>query len=136
MATKKPDWSKLIEEKLVEVKGSIAVLKTGGKEKSTQLYQKRREARTLILISHLLSGEGMTADDQEHLVSLTTLVEERARVVFELQIGDTVMNIMNRYPNKKNLLKAVHEYCAKHGLMLDEKTLTIVKDPSKEEVRK
>lgn len=116
------NWDALFESKIDELKGTVAVLKVGGKSKATQLYQRRRELKTLRLIRTLLDAAGdevLTKEDVDHLVSLTTLTEERAFTKFEIQAGDSVMDIMERYPKKRDLLKAVNEYCAQHGLRLN-----------------
>lgn len=117
-------YVKLIDEKVDELKGRIAVLKTDDSIKtstrSTQLFARRKEVKVLSLIKHLLEEADvkLTGDEVELLVSLTTLVEERRTAVFAISEGETIMDVLARYPNKKNMGAAVQKYCSENNLVL------------------
>lgn len=118
-------YVKLIDEKMNELKGRIAVLKTDDSIKtstrSTQLFTRRKEVKVLSLIKHLLEEAKdvkLTDDEVELLISLTTLVEERRTTVFTISEGETIMDVLARYPNKKNLGAAVQKYCSENNLVL------------------
>ena len=116
----------LIDEKIIEQKSDIAVLKTSDtKSKSTQLHAKRREYNTLMLVKELLSANPdieLSNDAQKTLVSITTLKSER--VVYEkivVKAGDNLMELVQRF-DRKDVVAKIRKAAEKAGLTIDYST--------------
>ena len=68
---------------------------------------------------------------KEHL--LAELVDmlcnfQWAEVQKYVEEGETIVSIMERYPNRRNLMKSITEYCENNGLRLDTATMVVVVD--------
>lgn len=110
--------------KIAEVSTDESIAKT---TRGTKLYHLKHELKTLRLINELLSdADSLGKDALEHLNSLIKPADERQQR-FYVEEGEQLLDIMQRYPNKKKLIEAISEYCGEHGLMLDASAMKIVK---------
>ena len=99
--------------------------------KGTKLYALRKERRVLQLINELVSQlpDDVKLSEAAHdtLVLITRLQDEKVKVAkFYVELGESIVSIMERYPNRKNLMKSITEYCENNGLRLDTTTMVIV----------
>lgn len=110
--------------KIAEVSVDESIAKT---TRGTKLYHLKSELKTLRLIGELLSdADSLSKDALAQLNSLIKPADERQQK-FYVEEGEQLLDIMQRYPNKKNLITAINEYCGEHGLMLDASAMKIVK---------
>lgn len=117
---------KLIDEKLKELKSSIAKTKTDESitknTRSTKLYALNRERKVLHLIASLYKDDTKLSDeDKDTLILITTLATERVQqTTIEIKEGDSILEVLERYKDKKssNIMKAAE----KKGLIADYKT--------------
>ena len=126
------DKIKLIDEKLDELKKSIAETKTSESisknTRGTKLYALGRERRVLHLIRSLLENNDIKlgADDMNTFVLLTTLASERAiQSSIEINEGDKILDVLQKYSDRKavNIMKAAE----RKGLKTDYSTGTFIK---------
>lgn len=117
-------FSVLITEKQTELREKLKSLKSEScalseHTKSTQIYQKNRELKTLRLIESLLKGE-TTKQDEDFLVSLTTLTSERPQSVkIEVKKGDKILDVLQRYKDVKKLSEKLQKTCNEQKLKLN-----------------
>ena len=118
------DKIKLIDGKLAELKADIAAMKTNeGVAKSTrgtQLYKMGRDRKILCLIKSLLEANPavkLSDDDNDTLVSITTLKTERTFSPIVVAEGEMFLDVLQRYSDRKtnSVMKAVE----KAGLHVD-----------------
>ena len=128
----KKEAIRLCQERINEVKQSIAVLKTSDKKSaSTQLYQKRKEIKSLTVISELLSlitSDEVKLKSNDDFISLTNLSAERK--VYEAVVineGDAMLDILKKYADRKDIYNKVMNAAEKNGLVLDASTNTFIK---------
>lgn len=123
---KKNDAISLINGKVDDLKSIIATLKTdesiSKNTRSTQLYARGKERKTLHLINSLvgmLPDEfKLTEDDMNTFVLLTTLSTERASSsAIVIKEGDSIMELLMNHPNLNK--KKLEEKCQKAGLVMD-----------------
>ena len=70
----------------------------------------------------------MNDADSDTLVLITTLASERPeRTSVEVQEGDSILELMQKYADKKDLQRKLVQACEKKGLKLDYKSGTVVK---------
>lgn len=129
----KKDAIKLIDEKIADIKAAIAETKTNDKiskaTRGTKLYALSRERRTVQLIRDLVEAGGdkviLPDDSLNTFTLLTTLSSERVvRVGLEAVVGDDILDIARKYPNK-SLAKITQQLQTK-GLDVDEKTGKVI----------
>jgi hypothetical protein len=129
----KKDAIKLIDEKIADIKAAIAETKTNDKiskaTRGTKLYALSRERRTVQLIRDLIAAGGdkviLPDDSLNTFTLLTTLSSERVvRVGLEAAIGDDILDIARKYPNK-SLAKITQQLQTK-GMDVDEKTGKVI----------
>ena len=129
----KKDAIKLIDEKIVDIKAAIAETKTNTEisksTRGTKLYALSRERRTIQLIRDLVEAGGdkviLPDDSLNTFTLLTTLSSERVvRVGLEAAIGDDILDIARKYPNK-SLAKITQQLQTK-GMDVDEKTGKVI----------
>lgn len=129
----KKDAIKLIDEKIVDVKAIIASTKVDDKisksTRGTKLYALSKERRTIQLIRDLIDAGGdkviLPEDSLNTFTLLTTLSSERVvRVGLEAEVGDDILELAKKYPNK-SLAKITQQLQAK-GLDIDEKTMKVI----------
>jgi hypothetical protein len=129
----KKDAIKLIDEKIADIKAAIAETKTNDKiskaTRGTKLYALSRERRTVQLIRDLIVAGGdkviLPDDSLNTFTLLTTLSSERVvRVGLEAAIGDDILDIARKYPNK-SLAKITQQLQTK-GMDVDEKTGKVI----------
>ncbi|MBR3600222.1 MAG: hypothetical protein IKL53_10155 [Lachnospiraceae bacterium] len=101
--------------------------------KGTKLYALRKERRVLQLISELVQqlpdGVVLSDDAYDTLILITRLQDEKVKAAkFYVEEGETIVSIMERYPNRRNLMKSITEYCENNGLRLDTATMVVVVD--------
>lgn len=99
--------------------------------KGSKLYALRKDKRILQLIGELVSQlpDDVKLSDgaYETLLLITRLQEEKARAgKFYVELGENIVSIMERYPNRRNLMKSITEYCDNNNMRLDSATMTIV----------
>ena len=99
--------------------------------KGTKLYALRKERRVLQFINELVSQlpdeVKLSEAAQDTLVLITRLQDEKVKAAkFYVEEGENIVSIMERYPNRKNLMKSITEYCENNGLKLDTTTMVIV----------
>ena len=99
--------------------------------KGTKLYALRKERRVLQLINELVAqlpdDVSLTDAAYETMLLITRLQDEKAKAAkFYVEEGENIVSIMERYPNRRNLMKSITEYCENNKLRLDTTTMVIV----------
>lgn len=125
----------LIDEKLNELKSTIATTKTdesiSKNTRSTKLYALGRERRVLHLIKTLVEAQPdikLSDDDMDTFTLITALSSERVRYdAIEVHEGDKIQDVLEKYESRKDLFKKLQAACEKAGLKLDFTTNTVVK---------
>lgn len=122
----------LVEEKINELKKSIATMKTRNisdptdptyiakSTRNTQLYHMGREKRVLHLILSLLKANPdvvLSSEDSETFALITTLASERTTTKYQFAVGDSLLDIMCRYENLSR--KDLDTKLEKLGLKMD-----------------
>lgn len=130
----KTTFKSLVDEKINELKSVIAVTKTDDKitknTRGTKMYKLGRDRRVLCLIRALLEtcDESKLSDaDKDTLTLLTTLENERTAYKVEVQEGDSIMDLLQRYQDTKDIAAKIQKACERNGLKQDYATGTIVK---------
>lgn len=130
---KKVNYANMVQEKINDLKSQIATMKTNEtlskNTRGTQLYKLGRERRVLHLIASLLKDDTkLEGDDLDTFVLITTLSSERAeRSSVEVKEGDSILELMQKYEEKKDLQKKLVTACEKAGLKLDYTSGKVVK---------
>lgn len=136
MNTTKINYTSLVEEKITDLKSQIAAMKVNEtlskNTRGTQLYKLGRERRVLHLINSLISQLGgnvsLNEADMDTFVLITTLTGERAdRSSVEVKEGDSILELMQKYAEKKDLAAKLNKAAEKKGLKLDFTTGTVIK---------
>ena len=120
-----------VEDLKVSITTTIASDTIAEATKGTKLYALRKERRVLQLINELITQlpDEVKLSEAAHdtLVLITRLQDEKVKAAkFYVEEGENIVSIMERYPNRKNLMKSITEYCASNGLKLDTTTMVIV----------
>lgn len=128
---KKIAATKLVNEKIVELKSTIASLKTNDTlskaTRGTQLYARGKERRVLHLINSLIEQCGdelkLSEDDMNTFVLITTLASERAKPTqVEVREGDTAFALaFGKYKDVKNINEKLMKAADRAGLKLNDK---------------
>lgn len=133
------NFTQLVDEKINELKSQIAAMKVNEtlskNTRGTQLYKLGRDRRVLHLIRSLLTLAGdddglveLSENDMDTFVLITTLAGERAeRSSIEVNEGDSILELLQKYEEKKDLQKKLATACEKKGLKLDYVSGTVVK---------
>lgn len=133
------NFTQLVDEKINELKSQIAAMKVNEtlskNTRGTQLYKLGRDRRVLHLIRSLLTLAGdddglvkLSEDDMDTFVLITTLAGERVeRSSIEVNEGDSILELLQKYEEKKDLQKKLATACEKKGLKLDYVSGTVVK---------
>ena len=125
------NYSQICEEKIADLKSQIAAMKTNESisknTRGTQLYKLGRERRVLHLINSLVTQLGdkvkFSEDDMDTFVLITTLADERAtRSSIEVKEGDSILALLQKYADKKDIQKKLQNACEKVGLVMNFKT--------------
>lgn len=130
---KNVNYTNMVQEKINDLKSQIAAMKTNEtlskNTRGTQLYKLGRDRRILHLIASLLKDDTkLEGDDLDTFVLITTLSSERAeRTSIEVKEGDTILELMQKYEEKKDLQKKLIAACEKAGLKLDYTSGKVVK---------
>ena len=128
--------STLCEEKINELKASIAAMKTNETlskaTRGTQLYKMGRERRVLHLVKSLVeqcdSKLKLSEDDMETFTLITTLISERTpRSSVECKEGDSITKLLTKYAEVRDVYGKLTRYCESHGLSMDCANNKIVK---------
>lgn len=131
MNATKINYTTLVEEKIADLKSAIAAVKVNEtlskNTRGTQLYKLGRERRVLHLINSLITQLGdkvkLYEDDMDTLVLITTLSGERAvRTSVEVHEGDSIQELLEKYQDKKDILKKLQNACEKANLVMNFKT--------------
>ena len=131
MNVTKINYTTLVEEKIADLKSQIAAMKVNEtlskNTRGTQLYKLGRERRVLHLINSLITQLGdkvwFNEEDRDTLVLITTLSGERAvRSSVEVHEGDSIQELLEKYQDKKDILKKLQNACEKAGLRMNFKT--------------
>lgn len=130
MNATKINYSQLCEEKIADLKSAIAAMKTNESisknTRGTQLYKLGRERRVLHLINALLTqieNVKLSEDDMDTFVLITTLAGERAeRSSIEVKEGDSILELLQKYADKKDIQRKLQTACEKIGLVMNFKT--------------
>ena len=131
MNATKINFTQLVDEKITDLKSQIAAMKVNEtlskNTRGTQLYKLGRERRVLHLIASLLQqvGDGvkLNKDDMDTFVLITTLAGERAvRSSVEVHEGDSIQELLEKYQDKKDILKKLQTACEKADLVMNFKT--------------
>lgn len=132
--------STLCEEKINELKASIAAMKTNETlskaTRGTQLYKMGRERRVLHLVKSLVeqcdSKLKLSEDDMDTFTLITTLISERApRSSVECKEGDSITELLTKYAEIRDVYGKLTRYCESHGLVMDCANNKIVKAKAK-----
>lgn len=127
---KKEQAIKLCGEKINELKAIIAALKTNETlskaTRGTQLYARGRERRVLHLISALCELVGaagqeikLSEEDMNTFVLITTLASERVqREQVVVNKGDTLVALLKKYENKKDVYNKITKAATSAGLTM------------------
>lgn len=127
----KINYTTLVEEKIADLKSQIAAMKVNEtlskNTRGTQLYKLGRERRVLHLINSLITQVGdkikLSEDDMDTFVLITTLSGERAvRSSVEVHEGDSIQELLEKYQDKKDILKKLQNACEKANLIMNFKT--------------
>lgn len=133
------NFTQLVDEKIDELKSQIAAMKVNEtlskNTRGTQLYKLGRDRRVLHLIRSLLTLAGdddglveLSENDMNTFVLITTLAGERTgRSSIEVNEGDSILELLQKYEEKKDLQKKLATACEKKGLKLDYVSGTVVK---------
>ena len=79
------------------------------------------------LVAQLPDEVKLSEAAHDTLVLITRLQDEKVKAAkFYVEEGENIVSIMERYPNRKNLMKSITEYCENNGLKLDTTTMVIV----------
>lgn len=130
---KNVNYTNMVQEKINDLKSQIAAMKTNEtlskNTRGTQLYKLGRDRRILHLIASLLKDDTkLEGDDLDTFVLITTLSSERAeRTSIEVKEGDTILELMQKYEEKRDLQKKLIAACEKAGLKLDYTSGKVVK---------
>lgn len=128
------NFTQLVDEKINELKSQIAAMKVNEtlskNTRGTQLYKLGRDRRVLHLIRSLLTlagdGDGLVElneNDMNTFVLITTLAGERtARSSIEVKEGDSILELLQKYADKKDIQKKIQTACEKVGLIMNFKT--------------
>ena len=128
------NFTQLVDEKINELKSQIAAMKVNEtlskNTRGTQLYKLGRDRRVLHLIRSLLTlagdGDGLVElneNDMNTFVLITTLAGERtARSSIEVKEGDSILELLQKYADKKDIQKKLQTACEKVGLIMNFKT--------------
>ena len=125
------NFTQLCEEKIADLKVQIAAMKTNESisknTRGTQLYKLGRERRVLHLINSLITQLGdnvkFSKDDMDTFILITTLASERtARSSIEVKEGDSILELLQKYADKKDIQKKLQTACEKAGLIMNFKT--------------
>lgn len=131
MNATKINYTTLVEEKIADLKSQIAAMKVNEtlskNTRGTQLYKLGRERRVLHLINSLIAQVGdkikLSEDDMDTFVLITTLSGERAsRTSVEVHEGDSILELLQKYADKKDIQKKIQTACEKVGLVMNFKT--------------
>ena len=127
----------LVNERVADLKVSITTTIASDTiaeaTKGTKLYALRKERRVLQFINELVTQlpDEVKLSEAAHdtLVLITRLQDEKVKAAkFYVEEGENIVSIMERYPNRKNLMKSITEYCENNGLKLDTTTMVIVSE--------
>ena len=130
------NFTQLVDEKIADLKSQIAAMKVNEtlskNTRGTQLYKLGRERRVLHLINSLITQLGdkvkFDKDDMDTFVLITTLAGERtARSSIEVKEGDSILELLQKYADKKDIQKKIQTACEKVGLVMNFKTGLIEK---------
>ena len=131
------NYTAVVNNKIDELKSQIAAMKVNEtlskNTRGTQLYKLGRERRVFHLINSLISQLGdnnikLDEADMDTFVLITTLAGERAeRVSVTCQEGDNILDLLQKYADKKDLQNKLAAYCEKNGLKLDYASGKVVK---------
>ena len=125
----------LVNERVEDLKVSITTTinsdTIADSTKGTKLYALRKERRVLQFINELVAQlpdeVKLSEDAYETMLLITRLQDEKVKVAkFYVEEGESIVSIMERYPNRKNLMKSITEYCENNGLRLDTASMVIV----------
>ena len=125
----------LVNERVEDLKVSITTTINSDTiaeaTKGTKLYALRKERRVLQFINELVSqlpdDVSLTDAAYETMLLITRLQDEKVKAAkFYVEEGENIVSIMERYPNRKNLMKSITEYCENNNLRLDTTTMVIV----------
>ena len=131
MNATKINYTQMVEEKIADLKSAIAAMKVNEtlskNTRGTQLYKLGRERRVLHLINSLITQLGdkvwFNEDDMDTFVLITTLSGERAvRSSVEVHEGDSIQELLEKYADKKDILKKLQNACEKANLVMNFKT--------------
>ena len=122
-----------VEDLKVSITTTIASDTIAEATKGTKLYALRKERRVLQFINELVTQlpDEVKLSEAAHdtLVLITRLQDEKVKAAkFYVEEGENIVSIMERYPNRKNLMKSITEYCENNGLKLDTTTMVIVSE--------
>ena len=120
-----------VEDLKVSITTTIASDTIAEATKGTKLYALRKERRVLQLIGELVTqlpdDVKLSEDAHDTLVLITRLQDEKVKAAkFYVEEGENIVAIMERYPNRRNLMKSITEYCEDNGLRLDTASMVIV----------
>lgn len=120
-----------VEDLAAAIAATIASDTIAESTKGTKLYGMRKDRRVLRLISELVAQlpDDVKLSDAAHdtLILITRLQDEKVKAAkFYVEEGENIVSIMERYPNRRNLMKSIIEYCENNNLRLDTTTMVIV----------
>ena len=120
-----------VEDLRVNIAATINSDTIADATKGTKLYSLRKERRVLQFINELVAQlpdeVKLSEDAYETMLLITRLQDEKVKAAkFYIELGENIASIMERYPNRKNLMKSITEYCENNGLKLDTTTMVIV----------
>lgn len=133
--TTKSNRVQLIDDKLNELKAVIAETKTSDaiskNTRSTKLYALGRDRRVLHLIRTLMEANpdiALDNADMDTFVLITTLASERTvQSSVVVNEGDSILDLLQKYADKKDISSKLNKACEKAGLKLDYASGKVVK---------
>lgn len=121
----KQSFNDLFTKKEEQLRSVVNTLRTNeGLSKNTRqnmVFHKQRELKVLRLIRGLIEHGLENLDEQDSGVLLTLLNTESQQhgVTVTFEVGESIMSILQRYRDVKNLLPRMNKYAATHGMIVD-----------------
>ena len=120
--------SALVATKVAELESKLDTLlndpKLSDNTKKTQKQQRSTMIHIYKLFETVLEQCGVdefdfSEEETKWFKSMTTLSEERDMCIVKVQKGDTLMGLIAKYPNAKDIVNKIKKACDKAGLTLN-----------------
>lgn len=122
------EMSTLVATKVAEMEAKLESMLKDPKLANTTKRTQKQQRSTMIHIYKLFqtvleqcsSDEfDFSEEEAEWFKSMTTLSEERDACLVKVQKGDTLMGLIAKYPDAKDIVNKIKKACEKAGLTLN-----------------